>query len=518
MATGSIAASLSLNPFAGERAINRAAQQFVLGLPPQRDVGYVTRDVYVPLYLWNGSASDTVLTSITGDEGAVGITWDKVPPVSLVTMQSVRVVITVAADGPLAFTGLLTFVSACATIVLTLIGTRAPQLTGDIGMLLFPHNWEEGFDETLQWKTDVMIAHDRTEQRVRLRSLPRRFFDLRLLVSGRARRKLETWLGMRKTRYFFAPIWRDLDRLKTALAAGATMIPIDETTDNFVDGTQVALWTSWEQVEVRTILGHGADFLAVDPPLSADWPEGAFIAPARYLLSLETRQVNRFLPDVGDYRMRVMAHNDGWSPIVPATPTTYRSLPVCPTSPNWSDQEESLDNKWVSLDNETGLIEFDVQSEEPVRSREASFLLIGRDDINVFLAFLAERAGRLAPFWIPATDRGFELASGASAGESTIVIAPIDYDYALDDCPARLHIELRTINGTVMRRMVTGVATLPNGDESLTLDSSLDVDISAANLARCAWLELVRLDSDEVKLHWVTPECLEITLALVVLP
>lgn len=517
MATGSIAEALTVNPWAGSRNTNRSAQGFVLGLPPQQDVGYVTSDTYVTIHLWNGTANDAVLTSITGDEGAEGITWDASPPLPLLAMQSAKVVIDVGIDGPLSFTGLLSFVSSCNTLTLTLTGTRAPHLEGDVGYLLFSHNWEDGLDEVLAWKTDVLTAFDRTEQRIQLRTLPRRSWNVRFVVSGAARRKLETWLGMRKSRYLFMPIWRDMVRLEAPIATGDTAIAIAESCDNYVDGTPIAVWSGLDTVEIRTLTGHGSDYLAVDSPFSRDWPAGVMLAPARYCLSLETRKVNRFTEEVGDYRLTVMANDDGWEPSG-AEPETYRDLPVCPFVPGWNGGEEGYDNKWVSLDNDTGRIEFDVQSEEPVMSRDARFLLIGRDRINTFLAFLKDCAGRLTPFWLAANDRGLELSATGGAGETFIVIESINYEYALKDSPARAHVELITTEGDVVRRGITGVETLPSGEEKLTLDAALPMDLSAAVLNRCAWLELVRLDSDEITLHWVSGDCLEVTVPIVVLP
>jgi len=518
MATGSIASIPGYFSFATPKQTNRSAQGFVLGLPPQQDVGYVTNDKYVPIFLWNGSENDTVLTSITGDSGAEGITWDVEPPESLLAMQSVKVVIDVGPVGPLEFTGVLTFVSACSTVVLTLTGTRAPQLSGDIGYLLFPHNWEDGFEETLEWKTDVMIAYDRTEQRVQLRTMPRRFWDLRLLVSGEERRKLETWMGMRKTRYMFMPIWRDAVKLETPVNSGESTVTLDAYGDNYADGTPIVIWKDWETKEVRLINGHGSDYVSVDSPFLRDWPVGSMVAPARYCLSLEGRKVSRFTEDVGDFRFRLLATEDGWNPLSDVTPETYQSLPVCPFIPSWEDGDEGYDNKWVQLDNDTGVIEFDVQSEEPVLSRNARFLVIGRDNINTMLAFLNDRAGRLAPFWMPANDRGFELAAAAEADATEIIVEPIDYEYALSGSPARGHIEMRTTDGTIIRRQIMSVSTLPSGDEQLTLGESLPRALSADTLDRCAWLELVRLDSDEITLHWVTPECVEVTVPIVVLP
>jgi len=500
------------------RTTNHAAQCYVLDEPPRLDVGYVTREKRISLFLWNGSAADVTLTAISGNAAAEGITWDAEPPDLIAAGNSLRVNFTVGVAGPLEYEALISFASACAlNPTLTITGTRAPQLSGDVGYFLIPHTWEDGLDETLVWKTDVLIAHDRTEQRVQLRTMPRRSWDLRLLAAGSARRNLETWISLRKMRRIFAPVWRDVTSISEGIAAGEAMVTLNTEFLDYAVGRPMAVWDSWDHFEIRTVTGIGPNYIAVDGPFDEDWPAGSSIAPCRYGVALDQRTVSRFTEDLGDFRLRFEALDESLMPAM-ATPELYREIPVCPLSPSWVGDEEAFDNKWVRLDNDTGLIEYDVQSLEPVLSRSASFLVIGRSRIDDFLRFLFACAGRLTPFWLPANDRGFELAQPAAAGSSVLVIGNIGYEYALADCAARGHVELITTTGTIIRRRVAAVATLPTGEEQWTLDSALPVAVSAAALNRCAWLELVRLDSDEIKLHWVAWDCIEITLPIVVLP
>lgn len=484
-----------------------------------QDVGYVTNDRKILIALWNGTGSDVVLTGIsTNGEQAEGILTSATPPDIISSKTAQFVVVTVTLDGLLEYEALLTFLSACAfDPTLTIIGTRAPHLSGDVGYLFMPHNWENGLDESLAWKTDVLVAHDRTEQRIQLRTLPRRAWDFRYLLSGAARRKFETWLGLRKTRYLFSPVWRDEARTTAAIAKGSSTVPVQTAYLDFAVDRWLAVYDAWNHFEIRTITGMGTNYVSVDAAFMEDWPAGTRVAPCRYGIGLEQRQVTRFTEEVGEYRLRFEALNESGMPAM-ATPELYRTIPLCPAVPSWVDPEESWDNKWVRLDNDTGLIEYDIQSIEPVLRREAKFLLIGRPSIDQMLRFLFYCAGRLAPFWIAANDRGFELAVPAEAGAVTLVIEPIDYEFALSGSPARSHIELKTTDGAIIRRMITAVETLPSGFEQLTLDSGLPVAISRVSLNRCAWLEQCRLDSDALDLHWVTGDCVELTLPLVVLP
>lgn len=519
MAIGQIIA-LSPLPLSGmsARTTNHAAQCYVVDETARRDIGYVTKARKLSLWLWNGSDYDTALTGISANEASDGIGWDASPPDTIISKGSLRINLTIAIDGPLEFGAMLSFITSCTfTPALTIIGSRAPQLSTEIAYLFFQHNWENGLDESLAWMTDVLIAHDRTEQRVQLRTMPRRSFDLRHLVSGDGRRKLETWLGLRKTRQICTPVWRDLGRTTGAIAVDSSVVPVDTAYLDYAVGRTVAVFDGWDHYELRTITGIGPGYVAVDAPFNGYWPEGSKVAPCRFGFCLQQRRVTRFTEEVAEYQITMEVSGESLMPAM-ATPDTYRSIPVCPQVPSWESPETTLDNQWVRLDNDTGVLEYDIQSIEPVIAREATFLLIGRAKIDEMLRFLFACCGRLAPFWLAADDRGFELATPAAQDATTLVIEPIDYDFALEGSAAREHIELITTDGTIIRRKITAIATLPSGLEQWTLDSGLPVAIEAATLNRCAWLELVRLQSDEVSLHWVAWDCVEVTLPVVALP
>lgn len=519
MATGQIStlSPLSLSGLSA-RTTNHAAQCYVMDETARRDVGYVTKARRLSLWLWNGSDSDIALTGISANEASEGIGWDASPPDAIISKGSLRINLTITVDGPLEFEALLSFITGCTfTPALTIIGTRAPQLSTEIAYLLFQHNWENGLDESLAWMTDVLIANDRTEQRIQLRTMPRRSFDLRYLVAGDGRRKLESWLGLRKTRQICTPVWRDLGRTTGSIVVDSSVVPVETAHLDYAIGRPVAVFDAWDHYELRTITGIGPGYVAVEPPFNRYWPEGSMVAPCRFGFCLQQRRVARFTEEVAEYQLTMEVSGESLMPAM-ATPDTYRSVAVCPITPSWESPELAMDNKWVRLDNETGVLEYDIQSIEPVLSRSATFLVIGRARIDEMLRFLFSLAGRLAPFWLATDDRAFELAAPAAQDATILVIHPIDYDFALSGSPAREHVEMITTDGTVIRRKITAIATLPSGLEQWTIDSGLPVAIDAATLNRCAWLELVRLENDTVNLHWVAWDCLALTLSVVALP
>lgn len=397
----------------------------------------------------------------------------------------------------------------------TLLPGTPPYISPDIGYLFFHHNWERGFQEVLEWKTDIIAAQDRTEQRIRLRAMPRRTFDLQCLVSAKGRRLAETWFGLRGTKYMLAPVWRDAQRLSTSISAGDTTVYVPTEHLDFAVGRLVAVWDAWNNYEIRAVTEIHADHIVVDAIFGSDWDaQSTRVAPCRFGLCADGRRVSRFTEDVAEYSFSFEALHEA-EPVI-AAETAYQDIAVCPFVPSSVDSEEDVASDWLRIDNEIGAVEYNIRSADPILTRDEFFLVVGRDNIATMLNFLHARAGRLSPFWLASNDRAFELAEPASSGATTITIEPIGYETSLYGSTSRTNIELKTTDGTVIRRAITAVAAVGD-NEQLTLDSALPVDISAATLDRCAWLEQVRLDSDEITLNWVSWDCIELTLPVVVL-
>jgi hypothetical protein len=521
MSLGAIASSFYA-PMAGlsARTTNSAAFAFTPFGPNIEDLGYVTRERKRAVWLWNGSeSSDLTITNVGHDSEADGITWDIVPPTTIIRRSSVRVIFTIEMDGPLTFDALLVFESACSfDPTFRLIGTRASQLSGDIGYLFMPHDWSNGLTEEVEWKTDTLIAFDRTEQRIALRTMPRRSWTLSLLVSDEIRRKLEAWIGMRTVRYLVTPMWQHTVTLENAITAGDSVIYLDNDHGNYVTGTWLAVWDAEEHSELKYVQGGGANYVSLEAPFDLSWPaHTSMVGPVRVCHCLNQRDIKRITDTTAAITVPVMAKDDLWNP-TGDTVDTYKGIPVCPFWPNWVDPSETLNNKWVALDNDTGVINYDIQGREPVISKELKFLLSGRQDIMTFTAFLYNLVGMREPWWIPALDQGFELAITAPVSQNFIIISPMDYSSQLLDSEARSYIHIELIDGTIIREEILSVETLPSFEEKLFLANPLPVEVSVSNVLRSTWLEKVRLADDKIAFHWISTHILEISLPIVVLP
>jgi hypothetical protein len=501
------------------RATNYAAFDFTPFAPPIKDLGRVAKEQKQVVWLWNGSkTAPLVITGVGHDSEADGITWDIVPPVTIAAMTSVRVVITIGITGPLVFDAFLVFESACGfDPTLELVGTRAATINTDVGFLFSSHDWSDGLKESFSWLSDVLVAWDRTEQRIELRNHPRHSVQFKWIVSGNERRVAENIITGRRERLLLIPVPQDVQTLATALPPGMDTIPVNTLDRDFVVEGVFAIWDAYNHYELRTIFAIADDYLVLNQALTEGWPAGTFVAPCRYYMVTESRKIRRLTSDVAALEITAVPMDETRRP-PRETPEYYRSDFVCPYSANWSEDEEGVDYAWTLLDNDTGIISVMARSDEPVLSRSASFLIDGREAVDDFFFFLSDLSGRVKPFWLPTLAVDVKIIGEAAIGAQIIVIQQMGYEVFSYENPARMDLEFVARDGTVFRAHITGVMATIEGHEQLTLDTPLPFAISEATVERSAWLELVRLDSDTVEINWFSPTAIEVKVTVVALP
>ena len=348
MAFGIIAEPLPYVPMVGlsPSTTNTAAQAFILGLPPVRDMGYVTNDTGFITYLWNGTLSDATINAVSSTGDTDGITWDTVPPKVVLAKRSERLIVYVSVNGPIVFSAFIEILSSCNTLSLNVFGTRIPQVVGNIGYLMCDHDWSQGLSESFQWATDVMIAYDRTEQRVQLRNRARHSLSLKFVESGKVRRHLENILGARRVRFYFTPMFGDVQMLTTPITALDATVTIDTLNTDFEIDRWVVVWDAYNNYEIKNVALMSESVISVGTPFLKDWPVGSFIAPGRYANILTTRKIVRHTDDTAEFEVLAELMNETRLP-GRFSVESYDGYAVNDFPITWEDPQESLDNKWV---------------------------------------------------------------------------------------------------------------------------------------------------------------------------
>jgi hypothetical protein len=198
----------------------------------------------------------------------------------------------------------------------------------------------------------------------------------------------------------------------------------------------------------------------------------------------------------------------------------YNGLTVLTEDPNRRDDPTDQYNiSKVRQDSGTGPFGELLKGSANRPMRPFSWYMPDRPAINAFRAFLAERTGRLVPFYVPTWHHDLVMTTDPLVGDNFITVKNVGYNRLLFDAHKTYRRHLALIQNGVgikyIRRIESVLETTT--EERLTLDTAL-----TENMVRGQWmvsfLTLCRLNSDEVALHWHSPTLAEAELQFIEVP
>lgn len=463
--------------------------------------------------VWNAHFVPKLLYGLSST-GADGLTLTEPvpPPTQFGALESRIYTLAISLEGPPTIDALYTWQFTDQEPTLRVTGARV------IGYAFRP-NGADPFIERLQWRTDVITARDGTEQRIALRSIPRREFEFSAFAEGVEVARRDALLWGWGARVFALPVWTDPHTLTAQLPAGATSITVPtQYMDYAADGLAI-LWrndTASELVEVLEVL---AGSITIKRPTEQTWPAGTLVLPARLARLADSATMRRYSSSMAQaqrLRWRV-------GPLQPLggiegpAPTQYRGEDayfVIPIVEETISDELSRVAEWI--DGETGLIAVDDPAQRPELIREYVWKFDDRESISAFKQFLLARKGRAKPVWIPTFTRDLELAETLGGSATVMVVQDTGYRRYYAGVPGRQDVAIRLADGTWALRRITAADQVVPGQERLTLDSALGEQIEPG--AYISLVGLHRLDTDQVEMAWITTEIAEARARLRVVP
>lgn len=479
--------------------------------PPKLDLGMVLSARFFTLDVWNTYKRDQRLLSWTV-AGLEGITIENADgaPVRYGPGQSRAYTVGVAASGAAQLAGSITFNFA------GLPAGSAVNITGSrLTVFSFEPNWREPVVENLEWLTDILTAYNTTEQRLGLRSSPRRSMKFLFTFEGTTKvGSLHSLLWGWMNRAFAVPVWTDWQPLASPVAAGASSITVSTTRRDFYAGGLVLLWRNhytWEIAEVLT-LSSGA--LALKSPTLSSWAAGDRIIPIRLgRLSKNGLTISRPTSTIAEASVSfsfevgtaVSANRLGIS-----SWPQFQGLDVLTAVPNATDEASE---EWTGtvdpVDFEKGSWLVVPHAEAPIVSRPYSWLLKTRTEIMNFLAFLETRCGMLVPFWMPSWSIDMVQVQDISADDLNLKIRGIGFTkyYAMNANRTAL-ILFPVDNSAPIIKTITG-SSEDGLNENISLDTSFGTPKPVGSFKAISFLTYCRMDQDNFELNWHTDSIAE---------
>lgn len=463
-----------------------------------------TREVEV----WNAWFEANALADIvaTNAEGMT-LSGPSVPPTSFGPLESRIYVLSVTPNGPPVVNAAFRFGFALDAPVLRALGRRI------VGWVFAP-DWSEPVVERLEWMTDVMQSHVGVEQRVRLRAAPRRSFEYRVLLgSDQARVQMENRLISWQSRVYGLPVWTDVSIAASAIPAGATSLDVSTADKYFVVGGIVGL-VNGLRAEFAQITAVTTNSVTLNDPIADDWPAGTKIVPVRSARVQNDLAVAYLTDAIAASRPQFQLEEE-W-PITPASESPdYLGYPVMLTPPNWTeDLEARFGRKWHDLDYLTGRRVINDLTGVAGVNRTHRWLLVGRAAIAAFRAWLAARAGKLKPFWLPSFQSDLAVVAPVGGTDAFLTVENRGYAEGPVAAVGRRDLLITTVSGARFYRRITAATEIDSAREMVAIDGPLGTTLQPDEFRQISFMRLVRLDTDNVEIAHVTDEVAEVVLPL----
>lgn len=455
--------------------------------------------------VWNAFPDAVTVDALDGDTSGLEVGF--APPARLRGLEDILYPVTATLDGP-------SFVDTTLILHFSQGGERSVAVSyGRVLVFGFPPNWANGLTERLEWLTDVMTMRNGTEQRVRLRTDPRRAFEFEVWEHGADVGLVDLLLCTWQSRVYAVPVWTDKSSLAAPVAAGAMVIAVATTDRDYHPEGLAIIGAGPRQTEAVEIAAVAPEAITLKRAAMQNWPAGAWIAPAR-LGRLPARQpVTRPTAALSLARLRFEI-DDLASTVAPVIATSYRGADVLLRQPNRIEDITAEYQRLVDVfDNDTGVQVVTDIPNRPFVVRSFQFLLRDLADVAAMRAWLAARAGRQVPFWMPTWERNVEVAAPVAIDALAVTIVAQGFATYFQAMPGRQDIALLHRDGTWFFRHITAFEYVDGTVERIAIDEALGRACQPEEFALVCFLELARLESDAVEFHFETDSIAQVSLA-----
>lgn len=346
--------------------------------------------------------------------------------------------------------------------------------------------------ETIEFKTDVIISHNGTEQTLKLRSNPRH--KLRCSTPEQIKTKPQAFIAQYGAldQQWAAPVWSEAQRLGI-VASGVTALAC--TTDNYdFRASSLALLyesnTKYQVIEISTVGSGVLNLLAATQAFTNPW-----LMPIRraYIEGEVSRKTNGLVAT-----SEVTYSIEDLITLPEIVPVQFKSDDIYfePTLTDDGFRSTEIKTRVDIHDEDLGIVNrrYPWTHNRVIRSNQ--FLLTTPQEMRSFKSWIMRRAGKFRRYWEPSFENDLRIKSTGTLTSTIVIEADGIADWGTI---LRPNIALELSSGTWLTRTVTGVTIGANA--TLTLDSPLNIDASL--IKRTCFLGLHRLDSDSFEINWI---------------
>lgn len=480
--------------------------------PAQLDLGNVLSTQTRQIKVWNGFFVSKAMTDFQQiNYAGIQVTEPVAIPYTLKAIEEVIYTVAVTTDGPPVIDAQLKWEIGGEWYGANITGRR---------VVVFPFgpNWKQnGYTESLEWRTDVLRSFDGSEQRRSLRTKARRSFEYSAAIFRENTALFENLLWGWQNRLYAVPVWSDKTRLTSSANQGDTVLNLNASVYSFVPGGLLVLFAGTTNYEVAEIDSVTGSTVVLSRPLEAPWSLDTSVYPANLGHLPNAVPTQRYTGNVLTASIRITTSPVETDPYTPtaAAPVLYQDIEVLTRQPNWiRPLDNTFEYAFDVIDQNTGAITWDQTESFPRIVRRYSWLLRDRAEVLAFRQMLGRLRGQAKPLWVPSWHLDFRVVTDIGSADTFIAVADNEFSSMVGLDAARNNICLRTEDGQTFYRKLVGVSSTA-GVTRLQMDSTIGVSVPVSNVRALHILNLSHLATDKVDIVWRSNEVATVETTLI---
>lgn len=481
--------------------------------PALLDIGRITASVRREVEVWNAyRGEDRTLQEITVTAGD-GIEVSGVDlPFTLGTLESTVFTVDVTPEGPATIGARydLEFTTPERDPNWQVEGVRIIEWT-------IPPNWSSPFEETWEFKTEVLESFSGKEQRIALRHRPRRYFGFQPLTSGDRDRTYKRLLSTWQNRTYAMADWpRGVPT--NGVPAGGRSVLLHGEIEGLAAGDLLVLRhrDTSQVIEVDEIDG---DLVRLNSPVLQAFPAGTMAYRGLTLHADPQLSARRFTSVVGQLSARFREMHVAEPLDVPAAPVLWRDTEVLEKRPNWRENID-LDHHWhfAWLDTNRGAFDYRTPHDAPKDVRRYTFTLRSREEVAALRDVFVRARGRRGELFVPTWDGDLVIRPDTVMADGTTRLPLVEVGEATRMVSERVYrnVCVRLTDGTRLYRHITA-GDFDSAGPVLVVDEGWPRNIESHEVLAIHWMPRCRFASDELAIRWITAGVAEASVGFQVL-
>lgn len=473
--------ALSFSSIKGDGDLRHFLYDKIYISPESISAGAISRTKNYEVKIWNASFLDETLTAIAIPVAGISIDDGSALPDSFAPLGEYTYDLEIAKIGPASFGSEIVFSFTDFSPVLEVSGFRAQ---------LWAYWAQTNMSESLEPMAWIFTATDGTEQRSKIRDIPRRRYGFECLLQPADWRIVQRLLAEKMGINWIVPAYHEAQFVSAAYLAGDTVIAVDTTAADYYVGGFVMIWKSPTENHVSEIESLTSSSITLADGLATDLSGSLRIVPV--VTAKMGQSINSSVDPVGNRTIKLSGEVvKGIDLTGYSAPHTFEGYDIF----EWQCEGRSVDDSYsVDLwdtDFDIGVIDFGTRTQRAKLRRGYDVTLMSPAELWKFRKFIHAHHNAV-PFWF-ATQEADAYHYGNLLA-SSVALSIVDNGFYQSHA-GRASLFIEYPDGTIDYRKITGVSFVSESVTTLSLNAATsNASTLAASSLKIGFLVLARMD------------------------